>query len=147
MVMNATRFRIKLAAALLPLIALHSSAADTPDAKLVQESKTFHDRTRAQLPRVMCQIEEERACYKFDEARCIATAREAVEFCGRFIAEQFPLVPDRETARTIGARYGGCVSLNQAFMSGQDVRTVSACLDKVRLQWRSNKSLEPAPGK
>jgi hypothetical protein len=144
--MNATVFRIELAAVLLSLVALHSSAADTADPKLVQESKAFHDRTKVELPRLMCKVQEERACYRFDEARCISTAREAVEFCGRYIAEGFPLVPDRETAKRIGARYGACVSLNQAFMSGQDVAAVSACLDKVRLQWRSNKSLERTRG-
>jgi hypothetical protein len=128
--------------ALLALVTLHSSAADSTNEKLAQDSKLFHERTKAELPRMMCQIEEERACYKFDEARCLATAREAVEFCGRHISESFPLVPDRETARVVGGRYGACVSLNQAFMSGQDVATVSACLDKVRMQRRASSPLE-----
>jgi hypothetical protein len=145
--MNITVSRIMLSSVLLALVALHSSAADTSDERVAQESKAFHERTKAELPRMMCQIEEERACYKFDEARCIATARKAVEFCGRYISESFPLVRDRETARIVGARYGACVSLNQAFMSGQDVATVSACLDKVRMRGPSNKSLERTRGK
>jgi hypothetical protein len=140
--MNLAVSRILVSSILLMLAALHSSAAETADDKVAQESKAFHERTRAELPRLMCQVEEERACYKFDEARCIATAREAVAFCGRYIVDSFPLIPDRETARKVGGRYGACVSLNQAFMSGEDVATVSACLDKVRMQGRSNKSLE-----